>query len=190
MMNRKSAEKRFRAQPRIRLGHALSAQGTAMGRNMSEDILAEVDPSGPRRWIAIGMLLALGGLLIYIAFAQPPSGLGWQVFLVAVGLFCLWGSHRLQAATSRKLYLTETVLRDSDGVVLARTDDIIAVDRGMLAIKPSNGFMLKLQNPAPRAWQPGLWWRFGRRLAVGGVTPGSQTRPMADIISVMIARRS
>lgn len=157
---------------------------------MSEDILAEVDPSGLRRYMGIGMLLVLGGLLVYIAFAQPPAHIGWQVFLIALGVGSLWFAHRLQMATTKKLYLTESALMDSDGTLLARTEDIIAVDRGMLAIKPSNGFMLKLQNPAPRAWQPGLWWRLGRRLAVGGVTPGRQTRPMADIISVMIARRS
>lgn len=156
---------------------------------MSEDILVEVDPSGPRRWIGIFMLLALGGLLLYLAFAAPPANLGWQAFLVGLGLFCLWSSQRLQSATTRKLYLTKTALVDSDGTVLAKVDDIVSVDRGMLAIKPSNGFMLKLQNPAPRAWQPGLWWRLGRRLAVGGVTNSGQTRPMAEIIAMMIAER-
>jgi hypothetical protein len=81
------------------------------------------------------------------------------------------------------------VLTDSEGTVLARVEDIVAVNRGAFAIKPSNGFTLTLKNPAPRAWQPGLWWRLGRRVAVGGVTPGSQARPMADIIAVMVARR-
>ena len=157
---------------------------------MSNDILAEVDPCGPRRWLAVAMLLVLGGLLLYIAFALPPAVFGWQLFLVASGAFSLWFAQRLQSATKKKLYLTEDALQDSDGAILARVDDIVGVDRGMLAIKPSNGFMLKLRNPAPRSWQPGLWWRAGRRLAVGGVTPGRQTRPMADIISLMIARRS
>lgn len=157
---------------------------------MSNDILAEVDPSGPRRWLAVAMLLVLGGLLLYIAFAFPPAGFGWQLFLVASGVFSLWFAQRLQSATTKKLFLTEDALQDSDGAILVRVDDIVGVDRGMLAIKPSNGFMLKLKKPAPRAWQPGLWWRAGRRLAVGGVTPGRQTRPMADIISIMIARRS
>ncbi|SHG79853.1 hypothetical protein [Marivita hallyeonensis] len=156
---------------------------------MNEDIIAEVDPSGPRRWIGIGMMLSLGGLLLYIAFAQPPAAIGWQLFLIALGLFALWFAHRLQEATTRKLYLTETVLKDSDGRVLVQVDEIEKVDRGMLAVKPSKGFMLKLKNPAPRAWQPGLWWRLGRRVAVGGVTPGGQTRPMADIIAVMISKR-
>jgi hypothetical protein len=157
---------------------------------MSEDIIAEVEPSGSRRWIGIAMLLALGGLILYLAFAQPPANFGWRVFLVVFGVGALWVAHRLQVATTKRLFLTESMLMDSDGVVLARTDEIVAVDRGMLAIKPSNGFMLKLKNPAPRAWQPGLWWRLGRRVAVGGVTSGGQTRAMADIIAVMIAKRS
>ena len=154
-----------------------------------DDILAVVDPRGPRRIIGISMLLALGGLVLYLAFVQPPANLLWQAFLIGMGLVSLWFAYRMQEATTRKLFLTETALTDSDGTVLARVEDIVAVHRGAFAIKPSNGFTLTLKNPAPREWQPGLWWRLGRRVAVGGVTPGSQARPMADIIAVMIARR-
>ena len=156
---------------------------------MQTEIIAEIDPRGPRRVIAIAMMLVLGGLVLYLAFAQPPANLFLQGFLVAMGVIALWAAHKLQSATTRKLLLTEDELIDSDGRRLARIEDIVAVSRGSLALKPSNGFMLTLKNPAPRAWQPGLWWRVGRRLAVGGVTPGAQARPMADIIAVMIARR-
>ena len=157
---------------------------------MSKDILAEVDPSGPRWWLGVGMLVMLGFLLVYVAFSSPPENILWQVFLIALGLFALWFAQQLHAATARKLVLTEEALTDSDGRVLARVEDIVSVSRGMLAVKPSNGFMVKLKDPAPRAWQPGLWWRFGRRLAVGGVTPGGQARPMADIISVLISKET
>jgi hypothetical protein len=98
-------------------------------------------------------------------------------------------AYKLQLATTRKLFLTEEALTDSEGTMIARVEDIVAVNRGAFAMKPSNGFTLTLKNPAPRAWQPGLWWRLGRRVAVGGVTPGSQARPMADIIAIIIARR-
>ncbi len=156
---------------------------------MTNEILAEVDPRGPRRIVGIGLLLVLGGLVLYLAFVQPPATLLWQAFLIGMGLISLWLAYKLQVATTRKLWLTETALTDSDGTVLARVEDIVAVNRGAFAIKPSNGFTLTLKNPAPREWQPGLWWRLGRRVAVGGVTPGSQARPMADIIAVMVARR-
>lgn len=156
---------------------------------MSKEILATLDATGPRRFVGLGMLLFLGGLLLYVAFARPPAHLGWQALLIGFGLFSLWLAHRMQTATTRKLLLTEDALIDSEGTVLARIDEIEAVERGMFAMKPSNGFMLKLKNPAPREWHPGLWWRLGRRLAVGGVTPGRQARPMADMISVMLTQR-
>ena len=40
---------------------------------MTDEILAEVDPRGPRRILGIGMLLTLGGLVLYLAFLQPPA---------------------------------------------------------------------------------------------------------------------
>lgn len=156
---------------------------------MRDEIIAEVDPRGPRRIVGISLFLLLGGLVLYLAFVQPPASLVWQAFLIGMGLISLLMAYKLQVATTRKLLLTETALTDSDGTVLAMIEDVVAVNRGAFAMKPSNGFVLTLKNPAPRVWQPGLWWRLGRRVAVGGVTPGAQARPMADIISIMIAKR-
>ncbi|WP_439521224.1 hypothetical protein [Marivita sp.] len=156
---------------------------------MRDEIIAEVDPRGPRRIVGISLFLMLGGLVLYLAFVQPPASLVWQAFLIGMGLISLLMAYKLQVATTRKLLLTETALTDSDGTVLAMIEDVVAVNRGAFAMKPSNGFVLTLKNPAPRVWQPGLWWRLGRRVAVGGVTPGAQARPMADIISIMIAKR-
>ena len=93
----------------------------------------------------------------------------------------------MSQATASRLILTQDTLSDADGTVLANVKDIVAVDRGMLAAKPSNGFVLRLDRGAPSAWRPGLWWRFGKRVAVGGVTSGAQTKPMADILSAMLS---
>jgi hypothetical protein len=82
--------------------------------------------------------------------------------------------------------LTETEIRTSNGEVLARMDEILAVDRGAFAFKPSNGFTLKLNTKKPRAWAPGLWWRFGRRVGVGGVTSAGQAKFMAEQIALRI----
>ncbi|WP_372833966.1 hypothetical protein [Puniceibacterium confluentis] len=151
-----------------------------------ERILAEVSASGPRRVLGVGMLWFLGGLLIYVAAATPPSA-GWQIFLVLLGACALWLGYALMQATTLILQLTANELRDSEGTVLARIADIEKIDRGVFAMKPSNGFTLILKRPLARSWRPGLWWRLGRRVAVGGVTPGSQTRPMADVIAALVA---
>ncbi|MBL4559156.1 MAG: hypothetical protein JKP98_25190 [Rhodobacteraceae bacterium] len=67
--------------------------------------------------------------------------------------------------------------------------EIERVDRGALAFKPSGGFVLHLAAPGTAGWAPGLWWRVGRRLGVGGATNPMEGRAMADIIAVRIALR-
>jgi len=155
---------------------------------MEDEVLARVRASAPRRWMGIAMLATIGGLSIYVALAAPPA-LIWQLFLLAVGALALFMAERLRRATELTLELTETELRDSGGRVLARVADIQSLDSSFFAFKPSNGFLIRTKTPAARAWRPGLWWRVGRRIGIGGVTPGSQTKMMAEILSAMLARR-
>lgn len=156
---------------------------------MTDEIIATLEPTTARRGFAVGVIAALGAILLYLAVSSPPQSLVWLVFLVGLGLFALWGAERLFRATDKRLELTRTELREAGGRVLARVDEIQGVDRGAFAFKPSNGFLLKLRQPAERVWAPGLWWRFGRRVGVGGVTPGSAAKNMAEALAIMIADR-
>lgn len=147
-------------------------------------VLAEIRASAPRRAIGVLSICGLGGLLIAMA-VSTPLGPVWRVGFVALGAGALWGGLGMYRATRAVLELTRTELRERGGEVLARIAEIERVDRSMFAMKPSNGFLLVLSAPQRRAWRPGLWWRLGRRVAVGGVTAGSQTRPVADIIAAL-----
>ena len=135
-------------------------------------------------------MLLLGALLIYVAMAKPPGMLVWQVFLLVIGGFALWFSIHMWQATGHVLTLTEDALTDSDGTVIARLDEIEKVDRSPFAMKPSNGFVIFLKEPAPRAWRPGLWWRMGRRVAIGGVTSGAATKPVADMMAARLTQET
>ncbi|WP_298972454.1 hypothetical protein [uncultured Roseobacter sp.] len=159
-----------------------------MQNSADPDVLATVAASNGRRFLGIGMLGFLGALVIYVAFISPPS-FGWQVFLIALGVVSLMMADAMRRSTAHVLELTKTELRDSGGVVIAKVEDITGIDRGAFAFKPSNGFLLHMKNPEPRKWRPGLWWRFGRRVGVGGMTPGRQTKYMSEIIAVMLAER-
>lgn len=132
------------------------------------------------------MLLALGLLLLYLAVDTPPASLFLQVFLIALGLGSLLMAESIRRATATGLVLTEEGLIDGTGRVLCSFDNIEGVERGAFAFKPSNGFLVRLRRPEPRAWQPGLWWRFGRRLGIGGVTPAGQGKYMADVIALRL----
>lgn len=156
---------------------------------MADEVLATVEASGVRRIMGVAMLGTIGVVLLYIALSSPPT-LGWLIFLLGVGLGALWLSVRMWQATSHQVELTAAELRSTDGVVIARVADIEAIDRGFFAFKPSNGFLIRTTTPGSRIWQPGLWWRAGRRIGIGGVTPGSQSKAMSEILAAMIAQRS
>jgi len=131
----------------------------------------------------------LGVTAICVALLRPPSNPGWIVFLLALGLGALWLTDRMRKATSHRLELTREALRSSTGEVLVNVADVEAIERGAFAFKPSNGFTLVLKNNAqtgPKRWEPGLWWRLGRRVGVGGVTPGHQAKAMAEILSALM----
>jgi hypothetical protein len=155
---------------------------------MTDEVLVTVEASGLRRIMGVTMLAAIGVILLYVALSTPPSLL-WMLFLLAVGLGALWLAVRMWQATLHKIELTEEVLRCTDGAVIAQVADIEAIDRGFFAFKPSNGFLIRTATPGTRVWQPGLWWRAGRRIGIGGVTPGSQSKTMSEILSAMIAKR-
>lgn len=156
---------------------------------MADDILFTLEASPPRRMLGVGILAALGLLLLCLAAMRPPGSPLLLVFLVLVGLGALALGLRMLRATRARLELTEAGLRSSDGRVIAPLEAIASLDRGTFAYKPSNGFLLRLTDSAPIAWEPGLWWRLGRRVGVGGVVSGGQAKAMAEMIAAMLARR-
>jgi hypothetical protein len=146
-------------------------------------------PSPLRRWIGVGMLAALGGLLLWLALSSSAMAPGWRAVLGAIGLGAAWGAERMWRATGLSVELTAAGLSDSNGRVIAPLAAIRSIDRGAFAFKPSNGFLVRLNAPQPRAWAPGLWWRIGRSVGVGGVTNRDEAKLMAEYLAAMLAGR-
>ena len=155
----------------------------------SPQVIARLTPSPVRRIFAVGFSGALGLLCLGLSLLRPPSEPVWIVFLLALGAGALWLAWRTALATRTSIELTSAGLRDGEGRILAPLARIVAVERGVFAFKPSNGFLVRLSAPAERSWQPGVWWRFGRRLGVGGVTPSAQGRMMADALMALLVER-
>jgi len=154
----------------------------------SDGIYAKVWASPIRRGFACAVLYGLAILLFYIVLVRPPSMI-WILFLLLFGGAVLFVAEQMRKATRADILLTEQDVRDTDGRVLAKMADIVSVQRGAFAMKPSNGFTLVLRSRATRAWVPGMWWRMGRRVGVGGVTGAGPAKFMAEQIALRIARR-
>lgn len=153
-------------------------------------VIASVAPA-PARWaFGLGVQYLLAILVLYIAFAFPPPELALRGLLVVIGLVSLLGAERARRARKVTIYLSRTRLWDSTGREIARIEDVRAVDRGALAFKPSNGFLLRLTHAPGRAWVPGLWWRLGRSVGVGGITPAGATRFMGEMVATLLKERA
>lgn len=146
-------------------------------------------PSRPRLALGTGILCLLGGLVLEVA-VTGAFGFGARLMLLALAsaafllAYALWRTGRLT------LELDKEGLREAgpEGRVVARLEEIRSVDRGVFAFKPSSGFVLSLKRSAPAAWSPGLWWRIGRRVGVGGLVPAWQTKVVAEAITLELAR--
>jgi len=152
----------------------------------SPEVIANLHVSAPRRVVGIAMLVMVSLILLWIAFARPPEALGWRLFLLAMGGGGLWLAETMRRATGTRLQLTREALTDSEGRVLARIEDIRSVDRGTFAFKPSGGFLLRLGTSGPMVWAPGLWWRIGRRVGVGGATSRHEAKYMGEVIALLV----
>jgi hypothetical protein len=153
------------------------------------EVLATLSPSPARRLLALGLLLALGAILLWVALAQPPAAPGWRLFLLLLGGLVLALAEAMRRATRGRIELTDVGLSETGGRMLAVIEDIAAVERGLFAVKPTAGFLVRLRRPAPAAWAPGLWWRVGRSLGIGGVTGRAEARAMAEILQARLAAR-
>lgn len=152
------------------------------------NVQAQVAPSPGRRFLAVSMLVVLGTTMVYMTFTAPPVSVFWRLFLLVIGVAALFLADMLRRSTLLKIELTDEVLRDTSGRELCRLDNISAVERGAFAFKPSHGFLIRTKSPLPKAWAPGLWWRFGRKIGVGGVTPSGQAKFMAELIALRLAK--
>lgn len=151
-------------------------------------VFARITASAIRRTFACAVLYGLTALLFYVAAVEPPA-FQWLMFLLIFAGFVLYVAEKMRKASRLEILLTATDIRDNEGRVLAEMDDIVSVQRGAFAMKPSNGFTLVLKARAPRAWNPGMWWRMGRRLGIGGVTGAGPAKFMAEQIAFRIAQR-
>ena len=141
-----------------------------------------------RRAVGLVVQAALALILLWIALAHPPAEPVWRIVLLVLGAGALWLALRAWRGGAQGIVLDASGLSQEDGTPIAPLDNVAAVDRAVFAMKPSNGFVVRLHEPMGRAWVPGLWWRIGRRVGVGGITGGAETKLVADTLSLMAER--
>lgn len=161
-----------------------------MSQHEAEEVLARIQASPGRRVLGVGSMAGMGFMLLAVALTAPPANPAWLVFLIVIGALALWLADAMRRATALSLDLTRDGIVCSDGEIVASIEEIESLDRGLFAFKPSNGFLMKLSTKRPSRWRPGLWWRVGMRVGIGGVTAAAQAKAMAEMIAAVQFEKS
>jgi hypothetical protein len=151
-----------------------------------DTVIAEISSATARRYFGVGVLMVLGAVLLYLTFSAPPSSVGWQILIGLMGFGALWLGNATWRASAMTLELTGTELRVQGGQVICRIEDVVSINRGTFALKPSNGFLIRTKTAGPRHWAPGVWWRIGKSIGIGGVTPASQSKFMSEVMQAQL----
>jgi len=162
---------------------------TEFTKNVPGEPLAAIRRPEWLRQAVVVLLIAMAIGILWSVFGDGAlSGLKTIVLTVAAA-GCLWLAYAVFQAKGSAVVLTKDGFYDDDGDMLCALSEVERVDAGVIAFRPSKGFLVRLKTPAERGWSPGLWWRFGKRFAVGGATPGRDGKAMADLVANMIAER-
>ncbi len=149
--------------------------------------LARLTPAPLRRALTLTALCSLGAALLTVALLADDGGLWGRTLVGAAGGAALGLARSFARATKRQILLMPQGIFDDTGTCLARRADISGVERSPFALKPSGGLLVRLERRYPRGWAPGLWWRSGRRLGLGGATSRIEGRLFAERLAVMLA---
>lgn len=154
------------------------------------EIILSVRPSPFRRWVSVVLVIGLAAFLVHLALTESAISPLSRGILGLLGLGCAWMGVRMYHATDVGLDLYPDRLCDTKGQELCHLDELAKVERGAFAFKPSNGLVLQLKDPGRAAWQPGLWWRIGRRLGIGGIISAGQSKALAEAITLLQRERN
>lgn len=134
------------------------------------------------RWIMLVAIAALFAMTLLAAIDMMNRALFPALILALFAAAIGWFGQALLFTKARAVVFEDGRLFDDSGVEICRIDDIAELEKGLHLYKPSSGFVLKLKTKQTTAWSPGLWWRIGHRVGVGGATPGRRAKAMADAI--------
>lgn len=160
---------------------------------MTEDkdpVLQSLSASKLRLVSILALLMIFAVIMVQIAVELPSDRMLAKAGLAVMGAVLVWQAVRVWTSSRHRIELTPSGLRWSKtGAYLAKIEEIKDVNTSIIAFRPATGFLVILHGTAPAATAPGLWWRVGNRLGIGGVTAKYEAKAMAEMLREMTRAR-
>lgn len=162
-----------------------------MPRPAPSDLLMRLEPTPFRRWLGTGLLAMMAAVMAVAALQMEADSRLMPRFIAAgLALFGAVQAVRLWQASAGAIELREDGLHCTrTGRRLAAMEEMARVDTGALLIKPASGFVVRLTHKQPFARSTGMWWIWGDKLGIGGVTPKAQGKAMASALGELLRLR-
>ncbi len=157
---------------------------------MQETNIAVIRRPEVMRWAVIIALVGTGALCGLAALSQATTAIGPALVAALLCGGALWLAQKVFRTDAGAVMFDGERIYDDADTVLCHLDDVVDIERGFALFKPSGGFVLVLKSEVARGWSPGLWWRMGRRVGIGGATSSRACKHMADAITGALATRA
>lgn len=153
------------------------------------DVIVKIQPSFGRRIFGIAILCLAALIMLNYAFGDKAQSIVLRVFLLLFAVVFLWHAQTNLRFADAALILKRDGLFDNHGELICNLSNINRIDRGWISFKPSNGLLIRMHRPMPLKWVPGLYWRFGKNLGVGGMVSPVLTKEMSDKLLLLMQEK-
>jgi len=77
-----------------------------------------------------------------------------------------------------------------NGRLVCEISAIEAVDTSPYSFKSTNGFIIRLKQNGSIDWSPGLFWKFKRRISVGGLISKNESKLLSASIITIVSQQN
>lgn len=120
--------------------------------------------------LGIIIIAFLGGTLIYNALKLEFDNYQLEkIFFTTLGSLIVYLAFRFASKPKRGIIFNKCGLYELNGELICPLEEIKEVDTSPYTFKPANGFIIRLKKPTKFDWSPGLWWRYNKRMTIGGM---------------------
>ena len=120
------------------------------------------------------------GLLVFLTFtiSKLDQAISLSDFLLipAIIMFGLWFKRFLKRYSNVGFLINDTGLFNLDETIVCKMSDIARVDVSPYTFKSANGFIVLLKTQSSFKSIPGLYWRLGKRISIGGLVSKNESK--------------
>ncbi|MEE2775026.1 MAG: hypothetical protein VYE27_08945 [Pseudomonadota bacterium] len=131
------------------------------------------------RYFAFTCSVGLLGLILIInSFSLDKAA---NLFFFCIGLTIILISYRIYQNRDKGFIITPCGIFEKNGRLICNFNEIDKIDTSPFSFKATNGFVVKLKNKTTFDFSVGLWWKYNRRLSIGGMISKNESKYLSIV---------